>query len=215
MQPAAKGCPSKVPARESWLLRSQKMGSEMVSGLAGVRRPGSPQEGICALTLIPRPQSGRRQLEEMPVRIAEIRERRAGRACHLLLCVVIAGTVADDDWIGLLNGPWRREAALGHKRRDGPGLHERELPNAEPSHLLTANRRRMCASLAPPRHNGQAVAYVYFEEPGRPAAHLLTRETRPGGSPPTSHKLFSLQTCRPDRLEPSETGKRDRTAGRN
>ena len=31
MQPAAKGCPSKVPARESWLLRSQKMGSEMVS----------------------------------------------------------------------------------------------------------------------------------------------------------------------------------------
>jgi hypothetical protein len=31
VQPAAKGCPSKVPARESWLLRSQKMGSEMVS----------------------------------------------------------------------------------------------------------------------------------------------------------------------------------------
>ena len=37
-------------------------------------------------------------------------------------------------------------------------------------------------------HNGQALAYVYFEdEPGRrAAAKLLSRATRPGASPPTS-----------------------------
>ena len=41
--------------------------------------PARPQEGICALTLIPRPQSGRRQLEKMPVRIAEIDALAAAR----------------------------------------------------------------------------------------------------------------------------------------
>src|SRR4249919_2532059 len=83
--------------------------------------------GRCCSVRAPARRTNRRV--RTPRLRAMFRERRAGRACHLLLCVVIAGTVADDDWIGLLNGPWRREAALGHKRRDGPGLHERELPN--------------------------------------------------------------------------------------
>ena len=41
--------------------------------------PARPQELIRALTLIPRPQSGRRQLENMPVRIAEIDALAAAR----------------------------------------------------------------------------------------------------------------------------------------
>jgi hypothetical protein len=42
--------------------------------------------------------------------------------------------------------------------------------------------------------SGQALAYVYFEEePGRrAAAHLLTRETRPGASPANIAKLPEL-----------------------
>jgi hypothetical protein len=40
--------------------------------------------------------------------------------------------------------------------------------------------------------NRQALAYVYFEEePGRrAAARLLTRETRPGASPPNITQTF-------------------------
>ena len=54
--------------------------------------PARPQEGICALTLIPRPQSGRRQLEEMPVRIAEIDALAAARPF---------GAAFDGDVLGL------------------------------------------------------------------------------------------------------------------
>ena len=44
-----------------------------------------------------------------------------------------------------------------------------------------------------PDHNGQALAYVYFEdEPGRRAAPSCSPATRPGASPPTSP---SCQIC--------------------
>jgi hypothetical protein len=61
--------------------------------------------------------------------------------------------------------------------------------------------------------NGQALAYVYFEEPGRRAAELL-HEAR-CVLPPASPLFLSLQTCRLDKLNTFETGERDRTEGQH